>query len=539
MLNKLIIFLISCFLALIIQCSNAPLAGGSDNPDFIVLGYVKDTNGLPAPKTIVAILTETYNPVVDAAPPSFMTDTTDMNGAYKLAVSQKGIYTVHAVDHLKGTRLLITGINITTDTSHVKPAALATPGKVKIALPSSGIDPSAGYVYVPGTGIVVFLNNRIDSVTIDSVPAGVLPVLAYSAKTDSVSITIRHDVPVVSENTTVVCNTSWKYSCQILLNTTSSGANVNGDVTHFPVLIRLNTSNFEFSQTQNGGADIRFTKPDNISLKYEIERWDSENKHAEIWVNADTVHGNNNSQYINMYWGNPDAADSSNSQAVFDTTNKFIAVWHMNEDPSTGTAPIKDRTVNAHNSMSFGSMTAANSIEGKIGKALFFDGVDDYLDAGNVSVPGNYSIGLWVLMDTLRNYQRFIYKDSSYTLWYDKDSVSIRAEHMDSTRLWHGLLQDGGTRVPMTTGSWSYLTATFDGNVIRLYKDGTEVSTSKSINIVPRTSSKPLWIGRSLVTLFVYGIMDEIRIEGTAHSADWIRLCYMNQMVDDKLTVFK
>ncbi|MBN1306462.1 MAG: hypothetical protein JXA18_00995, partial [Chitinispirillaceae bacterium] len=67
---------------------------------------------------------------------------------------------------------------------------------------------------------------------------------------------------------------TWSYSQRILLNTTSTGAEVNGTIRRFPVLIRLNPGNFKFfSQTRAGGADIRFAKSDGTHLPYQIERW--------------------------------------------------------------------------------------------------------------------------------------------------------------------------------------------------------------------------------------------------------------------------
>ena len=35
------------------------------------------------------------------------------------------------------------------------------------------------------------------------------------------------------------------------------------------------------------------------------------------------------------------------------------------------------------------------------------------------------------------------------------------------------------------------------------------------------------------------GLLDEIRIANIQRSANWVKLCYMNQRVDDKLVVFK
>ena len=35
------------------------------------------------------------------------------------------------------------------------------------------------------------------------------------------------------------------------------------------------------------------------------------------------------------------------------------------------------------------------------------------------------------------------------------------------------------------------------------------------------------------------GKIDEVRVEKVARSADWIKLCFMNQREDDKLVRFK
>ena len=101
----------------------------------------------------------------------------------------------------------------------------------------------------------------------------------------------------------------WKFSRRIYLNTSSTGADIAGMVTNFPVLLRLRANSFDFSQAKRDGGDIRFTSSSGIPLPYEIERWDSIGREAEEWVRVDTVQGNNDSQFIIMYWGNPDAQE--------------------------------------------------------------------------------------------------------------------------------------------------------------------------------------------------------------------------------------
>jgi len=70
----------------------------------------------------------------------------------------------------------------------------------------------------------------------------------------------RYDVPVPSGDTVVIFNAEWPYAKQLYLNTSASGANVPGTVENFPVLVRLNSGNFDFSQAQKNGNDIRFNK---------------------------------------------------------------------------------------------------------------------------------------------------------------------------------------------------------------------------------------------------------------------------------------
>ncbi|EFK96964.1 transport protein ExbB2 [sediment metagenome] len=134
---------------------------------------------------------------------------------------------------------------------------------------------------------------------------------------------------------------TWQYSKAIYLNTNTSGANVSSNVTNFPVLIRLDRTNFNFGEASIYGNDLRFGKNDTAFIPYQIEQWDAVNQVAQIWVKVDTVKGNDSTQYFTMYWGKSDADSRSDGSAVFDTANGYAGVWHMNPDLSQGsTGPI-------------------------------------------------------------------------------------------------------------------------------------------------------------------------------------------------------
>lgn len=530
--------IIGCILCT--TCNVTSLAGGtSTSENGRVTGKIVNRSGKPVPMVRVKLFTTDNNPV--RGDTAISADVTDENGVYIFDSVKPGSYNIQSIDNYKSSGTLHFGISSAHDTVIIASDTLAVFGSLEYIFP--GLSPDSNtYAYIPGTTLFSFVQNG--HTLIDSIPAGLIHSVQFANNVDSSKDhLIETTIKIIPGTTASIQDLAfYKYTKKLFLNTTSSGADIAAPVTSFPVLVRLSSGNFNFNQTKKDGSDVLFTKPNGTPLPSEIEQWDVTAQKAEVWVNVDTIYGNDSTHFISMFWGNPDAAVVSNSAAVFDTANKFISVWHMSDKPSPGYAFVKDRTINAHDATSFGSMSAANSIDGVIGKALNFNGIDDYLNAGNVSVPVNYSIGLWVHPETSEDYQRFIFKDSSYTLWYDKDSVSIRVEHMNTR--WHGLPQDSGTHVPITTGSWQYLTGTYDGTTIRLYKNGSEISRSKVVTEPPNANSHPLLIGRSNfsgpeATSFVKGILDEIRIEGTARSADWIRLCYMNQRSDDKLVHFK
>jgi len=530
-LFTLAMLLVSCTTDLV-----SPGGSGTETTTGIV-GVLVNEQGLLQPNAEVKLYPQSYNPVGGSY--DIPVDTTDSLGRYAFSKLATGGYSLQAVHLTERTRVSIWKIRAVVDTVVVAATdTLRAPGAVTISLPS-GIISALGYVYIPGTAIFTPVSGCADFVVLDSTPAGTVPEISWVSPNSLSVTTLSKDVQVLSEDMIIIRKAAWSHSRRCVLNTSSSGAGVFGRVSGFPVLIRLHAGNFDFTQARPDGADLRFERTRGIFLPYDIERWDPVSGHAEVWVKVDTMYGNDSTQSISMYWGNPDAADSSDGRAVFTPADGYVGVWHMNEVPSGEGALMRDRTGNEHGATPGAAMTPEQSVDGTIGRALRFDGRDDYLDAGDVLVPNTYSMGVWVLLDTLGDYQRFIYRDSSYTLWYDKDSVSVRMEHMNSPRRWRGLVQDGGTDVPVTTGVWNFFMATFDGSTIRLYENGSEVSVSNAIVFNPVPNSQSLVFGMGQGDSFLNGILDEVRIEGVARSPDWIRLCYMNQREDDRVVVWK
>ena len=123
----------------------------------------------------------------------------------------------------------------------------------------------------------------------------------------------------------------WQHSGSLYILTTPAGANLPATASEdgFPLLVRLDKDWFDFSQAKANGEDLRFSTSTGQPLAYEIEQWDAAAGEASIWVRIPKILGNAR-QEIRMYWGQADAETESSGSAVFNESNGYLSVWHMN-----------------------------------------------------------------------------------------------------------------------------------------------------------------------------------------------------------------
>jgi hypothetical protein len=103
----------------------------------------------------------------------------------------------------------------------------------------------------------------------------------------------------------------WTHSDTITI-TENSGY----DLSDYQILVELNASNFDFSQAESDGADIRFAERDNTLLSYWIEMWNSTAGNATVWVKVPSIPAGGTAT-IRMWYGNVGATSESNGTAVF------------------------------------------------------------------------------------------------------------------------------------------------------------------------------------------------------------------------------
>jgi hypothetical protein len=539
-------------LSLLLKCSN--IGGtGEETTNGMVVGMVVNQNGDPVAQTAVALYPADYDPVKDSRTiPVVMTDD---SGKYQFPGIPYGTYTIVAVQSGDRTRAMVSNIGVAVNRTLVPTATLRNCGTIKVTIPANA-DTVSGYVYVQGTDIVASLSGNSSGgfAILDSVPSGAMPSVNYGATSGPLSVVIRYAVQVPSGDTATIMYPSWKYARLVCLNTTPTGAAVAGTVTGFPVCIRLTNTNFAFRQAQKNGQDLRFTKSDGTPLFCEIERWDSVAGAAEIWVKVDTVYGNDSTHGIGMYWGNDSTSSASNSAAAFDTADRFQGVWHLGQ---TGGTTANDATGNHYDGTPYG-MTAASAVPGIIGMAQQFNGTSSYFQMlgtanSRLNFPesGTYSLSVWVNADSIDTLPHVIVSkghEDYYLKLMSNASTANQWEFVEyhDKKGWD-ITED---TVQARTKTWTYLVGVRNGAKQYLYRDGVFIDSTVRISLCDsaRTETDNFSIGRYLrpATFVNYegmctfrGVIDEVRVSSTVPSADWIRLCYMNQKASDALVSFR
>ncbi len=374
---------------------------------------------------------------------------------------------------------------------------------------------------------------------------------------------------------------TWPYSAVITLNTTATGANIMTTQKNFPVLIRLNAGNAAkvFAQAKTTGGDLRFTRGgtgDTSQLPYELNKYNAANQTALIWVKTDSVQGNNATQSINMYWGKSSATTTSDSTKVFVPSNGYATVLHLNKRGTAGAAvTYNDATGQGNNGLADASITDTAGVFDRAaylhctGTGSSYLAGDSITIAGLLGSPATLTLSTWVRVDSVDQANTAINGHLASILSMG-DNASIADEGAapagtgtDSLNAaWLGSGTDwanygwpsaalSGTSLlgtSNTSGSalwhdgWKHVALVINPSAgySKIYLNGDSVRYIASTNTLAWSAGGKRTVigkhGNGHVGLKLGGAVCETRIENTARSSDWIRLCYENQRPTDSLT---
>ncbi|NQV38737.1 MAG: DUF2341 domain-containing protein [Candidatus Marinimicrobia bacterium] len=317
-------------------------------------------------------------------------------------------------------------------------------------------------------------------------------------------------------------------------NTKVSGATAHVD---FPILVSITDNDLRsisnIGDMQNpSGYDIVFTSSDgNTLLDFEIENYDALTGTINAWVRIPSLSTTLNTD-IYLYFNKTGIYTNPSLASTWPAHYK--TVLHLN-------STTFDATPNAND---FSNFNTTPVLSGIIGGAREFTGDGDYLldDDAELYLLGQsaFTISMWIKADIIGTDKGLFYgdppdgRDRRFGMRYDA------AGGHGGTNLFYCInrLSGGSMRYEsasnVQTTNWQHVVFSWtDGSIMKLYFDGV-LDTPDWTRSRTGTTSRitQLLIGQGSMdgpTSSWDGLMDEIRIDATELSADWISTEYNNQ----------
>lgn len=304
----------------------------------------------------------------------------------------------------------------------------------------------------------------------------------------------------------------WEHGKKLSFDTTSSGVEIDQDVSALPVLVRLHSGNFNFSEAKPDGSDLRFFAADNKTLlAYHIEKFDAANELAVVWVKLPKLKAKAKSDSLMVRWGNKGAKAADESKSVYDESQ--VLVLNFSEEGG-----VKDATGNAnHAKEATGAVVAA----GPIGGAMGFNG------SSRVVVPASASLALkpstgwtmtaWIKPDSL---------DKVSLLSMGSLSVDVAAG-VPTVRFGSVAAAASGK---LQAGIWQHLAVVYAGGKVQFFVDGKALGEA-ALNMSDTTGDVVLGNG-------LRGELDAVTLANLPRSPAYIKAFASSQVADSLMLGF-
>lgn len=212
--------------------------------------------------------------------------------------------------------------------------------------------------------------------------------------------------------------------------------------------------------------------------------------------------------------------------------NGLVGYWSMGANDVTWTTNImKDLSGQGNSGQLVAMSTTTSPVAGKTGGAMRFDGVNDYVNVGDIAsldfgVGQDFAISFWYKINSTSGGPPIFKRQESggnegYQFTYAGTFV------IDATAGQIAL-----TPSPtLTIGVWHHLVGLRNGTTAQLFIDG--VLNGSTTNVIvddSLTTAQPLWFGRHLDSWtspdYLSGSIDQVRIYNRALSATEVKQLY-------------
>ena len=306
----------------------------------------------------------------------------------------------------------------------------------------------------------------------------------------------------------------WAHKKKLAFDTTPNGTELTADVAQLPLLIRLHSGNFTFSEAKPDGTDLRFFAADGKTpLSYHIENFDPTNELANVWVSLPKLTANANTDALIMAWGNPKAPAAMSAKATYDATQ--LLVQHFLQD-------FKDASANANHAIANGVTTTPS---GPVGEAGVFTGAGKLVIENSstlkVAAAGELTLSVWLKPNG---------NDDANILQIGEGKTAL------TWALTNGVMQVGMDKAlakasaTLSPGVWQHVVVVLQAGKANFYVNGNAAGSEPMV--VTET------VGVTTIGEAFRGEMDELNVAGSARSAAYIKALYASQEADSMMMSF-
>ncbi len=175
-----------------------------------------------------------------------------------------------------------------------------------------------------------------------------------------------------------------------------------------------------------------------------------------------------------------------------------------------------------------GVVHGATWVNGKFGKALQFDGVNDYVEiseGNSLNITAQITVEAWVYSNN--GWNTIVAKDCPYNT-YKGYALGLTSSGRPIFRVGNGSTYYTVIAVNDIRNGWHHVVGTYDGSYLRIYVDGTEKASPVSFSGSIASTSVNVKIGIRPCAGYFNGTIDEIRIYNRALTEEEIKSIYKN-----------
>ena len=323
---------------------------------------------------------------------------------------------------------------------------------------------------------------------------------------------------------------------------TTSGYDGDAALANFPVLVKLPGAIQGFDYADFGGTtNLVFKDSAGNAIPHEVDTWDTSGT-SLVWVCIPSV---TKTTTFTMHYCRSD--NTANTPAAVWTAANYVGVWHMDETSGTvadatghGLTATPLPAENASVSVRYtGTDAAPVGCARQTGSSTkCYLSIPSY---NSYNVGSTFTMSGWVRLDEAVGGQspRLFSRKDSYSA---KNGWEIEMQKAsDAAFAVRGANKDGdggkGKFNPSLKGRWTHVAFVFDGQLLKVYQNGTELVGNGSITLAS-DNNLPLSIGSDSdgSEASVRGAFDECRLLDAVASKDWIAAEYATVASDTFVT---